>query len=99
LRLTLGKAVISASAFGAITTARRRAMTSADDKEGTHAHGTGANAQVKRQAEARELPVYFLVCGARPCQRGASGMSRTNASCKSRLTRHLESTLIADDRQ
>jgi hypothetical protein len=63
----------------------------------------GANAQVKRQAEARELPVYFLVSSWSAALVRTSvvpaGMSRTNASCKSRLTRHLESTLIADDRQ
>src|SRR5215472_754793 len=61
LWLTLGKAVISGSAFGAITAARRSAMTSANDKEGNLRPWHSANAQVKRQAETRELPVYFLV--------------------------------------
>jgi hypothetical protein len=31
--------------------------------------------------------------------RPQSSMSRTNASCKSRLARHLESTVMASDRQ
>jgi hypothetical protein len=53
--------VISASAFGAITAAHRRAMTSAKRQRGNSCPWHGANAQVKRQAEPRELPVYFLV--------------------------------------
>src|SRR5262245_35201311 len=67
LWLTRGKAVISGSAFGSITAARRSAMTSAKRQRGNSRPWHSANAQVKRQAETRAaglFPGFFLAGGA-----------------------------------